>query len=131
AAEDELAQDTAALNNLQSGKQAAAQVQSRTEAAASAHRDAQGWQAAADALSPAGIPAEILLKGLGPVNRILAQLAQALNFPRVAIIDDMDIYLGQRPYALLSASERWRVDSQIALALAELSGLKLVALDEF
>jgi hypothetical protein len=131
AAEDEVAQDSADLAHLQTGRQAAAQAQSRTEAAASAHRDAQGWQAAADALSPAGIPADILLKSLGPMSRTLAWVAQALNFPRVAIINDMDIYLGQRPYALLSVSERWRVDTQIALALAELSGLKLVALDEF
>ncbi len=132
AAEDELAQDTAALNNLQSGKQAAAQAQSRTEAAASAHRDAQGWQAAADALSSDGIPAEILLKGLGPVNQILTELAHTLNFPRVTITgSDIDVYAGERPYSLLSASERWRVDTQIALALAGLSGLKLVALDEF
>lgn len=107
------------------------QSQSRTDAAAAAHREAQDWQAAADALSPAGITADILLRSLGPMGRTLAWVAQALNFPRVAIIDDMDIYLGQRPYALLSASERWRVDAQIALALAELSGLKLVALDEF
>src|SRR5690606_2032423 len=92
AAENELPQATADLTHLQADQQAAAQAQSRTGAAAAAHRDAQEWQAAIDALSPAGIPAEILLKGLGPVNRILAQLAQALNFPRVVIIDsDIDI----------------------------------------
>src|SRR5690606_34844866 len=74
----------------------------------------------------------ILMKGLGPVNRILAELARTLNFPRVEIIDsDILVYAGGRPYALLSASERWRADAQIALALAELSGLKLVAFDEF
>lgn len=132
AAETELAQATADLTHLQADQQAAAQAQQRTDKAAAAHRDAQDWQAAIDALSSDGIPAEILLKGLGPVNRILAQLAQTLNFPRVTIIDaDIDIYAGDRPYALLSASERWRADAQIALALAELSGLKLVALDEF
>jgi len=132
AAEDELAQASADLNRLQAGQQAAARAQGRTEAAAAAHRDAQAWQAAVDALSSDGIPADILLKGLGPVNRILAGLQQALNFPRVELVHgDIDIYAGGRPYALLSASERWRADAQIALALAELSGLKLVALDEF
>lgn len=130
--EDELARATSSLSSLQADQQAAAQAKQRTERAAAAHQAAQQWQAAIDALSPAGIPADILLKGLGPVNRILAQLAQALNFPRVTIIDaDIDIYAGDRPYALLSASERWRADAQIALALADLSGLKLVALDEF
>src|SRR6185312_16180902 len=59
-AEDELAQTTADLNRLQAEQQAAARAQSRTEAAAAAHRDAQRWQAALDALSPAGIPADIL-----------------------------------------------------------------------
>ncbi|MGS1115980.1 AAA family ATPase [Castellaniella sp. UC4442_H9] len=132
AAEDELAQTTFDLNRLQADQQTAAKALGRTTTAAAAHREAQDWQAAIDALSPAGIPADILGKSLGPVNRILALLALALHFPRVEIIDsDIDIYLGSRPYALLSKSERWRADAQIALALAELSGLKFVALDEF
>lgn len=132
AAENELAQVTADLNRLQADQRAAAQAQGRTETAAAAHRDAQGWQAAVDALSSDGIPADMLMKGLGPVNRILADLARTLNFPRVEIVDsDILIYVDGRPYSLLSASERWRADAQIALALADLSGLRLVALDEF
>src|SRR5690606_19172187 len=99
AAEDEVAQATADMARLQASQQAVTQAQSRTEAAASAHRDAQGWQAAIDALSSDGIPAEILLKGLGPVNRILAEIARALNFPRVTITgSDIDVYAGERPY---------------------------------
>ncbi|WP_298016815.1 AAA family ATPase [uncultured Castellaniella sp.] len=132
AAETELAQVSADLRNQQAAQQAAGQAQGRTKAAAAAHRDAQDWQAAVDALSSDGIPADILLKGLGPVNRILAGLQRTLNFPRVEIVNsDIDVYVGGRPYVLLSASERWRADAQIALALADLSDLKLVALDEF
>lgn len=131
-AETEMAQASADLARLQADQSAAAQALGRTTVAAAAHREAQDWQAAVDALSSDGIPADILLKGLGPVNRILADLATALNFPRIEIIDsDIDIYAGGRPYTMLSVSERWRADAQIALALAVLSGLKLVALDEF
>jgi len=131
-ADQELATSSADLASLQRQQQAADQALGRTTVAAATHREIQAWQAAIDALSSDGIPAEILLKSLGPVNRILAGLATTLNFPRVTITGaDIDIYAGDRPYALLSASERWRADAQIALALAELSGLKMVAFDGF
>ncbi|HEX7387842.1 MAG TPA: AAA family ATPase [Castellaniella sp.] len=132
AAETELAQATASLNSRLAEQQAAARATERTEKAAAAHREVQDWQAAVDALSPGGIPADVLGKCLGPLNLALAGICRMLNFPRVEIIgNDISIHAYGRPYALLSGSEHWRVDAQIALALAELSGLRLVALDQF
>lgn len=130
AASQELATTSADLASLQDQQRAADSAARRTKEAAAAHQDAQDWQAAIDSLSSDGIPADILLKSLGPVNRELARASTTFEFARVEIVgSDIDIYADGRPYALLSESERWRADTQIALALADLSGLRLVALD--
>jgi hypothetical protein len=42
---------------------------------------------------------------------------------------DMTITAGGRLYALLSESEKWRVDAMIAEAISHLSGVKLLVLD--
>lgn len=39
--------------------------------------------------------------------------------------------IASRPYALLSESEKWRVDAMIAEAIAHLSGVRLLVLDRF
>lgn len=99
--------------------------------AAAHHRDVIEWSAIADALSPSGIPAEILAGALRPANDYLHELAQFANWKRVAIGTDMDITADGRPYALLSESEKWRTDCLLALTIANLSGLKLALLDRF
>ena len=37
----------------------------------------------------------------------------------------------ERPYALLSESEKWRVDAMLAEAISRLSGLGILVLDRF
>ncbi|WP_169307316.1 AAA family ATPase [Chitiniphilus eburneus] len=111
---------------------AAARAATLTETAARHHADVLAWCEIADALGPDGIPGEILADALAPVNRLLMTLSQVAGWgvSAPARIDPaMTLTLDGRPYALLSESERWRVDCLLALAIAELSGLHFVMLD--
>ncbi len=117
------------LTALLADQQEATRAAGRTKVAALAHREAQDWQIAIDALSPAGIPAEILGKALDPFNESLIGIADTFGWPGVAIDGDMMITAGGRAYALLSESEKWRTNTIIVVALAGLSGAGIVALD--
>lgn len=128
---EELAAVTADLDKLRRQQQAAQLAEQSTAKARHHHQLAQAWQAGIDALSPDGIPAEILRKAIGPVNRELALVCQQFGWAQIVIDDDMGVYAGERPYALLSESERWRADVCIALVLAQLSGARLVTIDRF
>lgn len=99
--------------------------------AASAHNRVKEWGAIAAALAPDGIPAEVLGKALKPLNTALTKAAAASGWAPVAIGGDMAITVGGRPYGLHSESGRWRADALVALALAELTGARLVVLDRF
>lgn len=102
-----------------------------TKKAAAHHADVMAWLAIADALAPDGIPAEMLASTLGPINERLADAAGMAERVPITITRDMDILAGDRPYALLSESEKWRADAMIGAAIAELSGLRLLVLDRF
>lgn len=116
---------------LLDAKQAAVSAQQRTESARLHHDEVEQWTTIADALAPDGIPGELLAEALGPVNERLASLSEIASWPTVALDRDMLITAGGRPYRLLSESERWRADALLALALADLSGLRCVILDRF
>lgn len=129
--QQELKDATAELQKLQADQRAAQAAQDKTAKAKQAHENSQAWQLAIDALSPAGIPAEILGKALTPVNQTLIELADTFGWPAVHIDSDMMITAGYRAYALLSESEKWRTNAIIALTLANVSGLRFAALDQF
>ncbi|MDQ6212329.1 AAA family ATPase, partial [Achromobacter insolitus] len=116
---------------LMNAKQAATGAAERTASATRYHSDVMAWLAIGDALSPDGIPGEILAEALQPFNAKLADLADLAGWLTPAIAADMGITWGGRPYRLLSESERWRVDSLIGAALAEISGLRCLILDRF
>lgn len=99
--------------------------------AARHHADVEAWDRIGDALSPDGIPAEILADALSPINDRLAQSAADTGWPRIEIASDMTIRTGlhERPYRLLSESERWRADAMLAEAVAHLSRARLLVLD--
>ncbi len=112
------------------------QADERTAKAMAAHEAAQAWIAIADALAPDGIPGEMLSQALGPINERLKQSSQEAQWLHVRIEADMSIFaaypgLPSRPYALLSESEKWRVDAMLAEAIAHLSKIKLLVLDRF
>lgn len=102
-----------------------------TKKAAQAHADVLAWLAIADALAPDGIPAEMLASALDPINERLADAAGMAEWVPITITRDMDILAGDRPYALLSESERWRTDAMIGAAISHISGLRILALDRF
>ncbi|ORL56794.1 hypothetical protein B7H20_18320 [Pseudomonas aeruginosa] len=109
----------------------AAQRQDVIKQAAGFHAEVCAWSALADALSPTGIPAEILADAIGPVNELLQRLSGIAGWSPVQISADIDVTFGGRLYGLLSESERWRCDATIALAIATISGLRLALLDRF
>ncbi|CAB3862672.1 hypothetical protein LMG26858_02303 [Achromobacter anxifer] len=116
---------------LMNAKQAASNAAERTANATRYHGDVLAWLAIGDALSPDGIPGEILAEALQPFNAKLANLAGLAGWLTPAIAVDMGITWGGRPYRLLSESERWRVDALLGAALAEISGLRCLILDRF
>ncbi len=119
------------VQSLTNAKQAAASATERTANATRYHTEVTDWLAIGDALSPDGIPGEILAEALQPVNDKLAGLAELAGWRAPAVGADMGITWGGRPYRLLSESERWRVDALFGAALAEISGLRMLILDRF
>lgn len=119
------------VQTLMNAKQTATSATERTANATRYHTEITDWLAIGDALSPDGIPGEILAEALQPVNDKLAGLAELANWRAPAIDADMGITWGGRAYRLLSESERWRVDALIGAALAEISRLRLLVLDRF
>ncbi|HGM4503056.1 TPA: hypothetical protein ACKPJS_006002, partial [Pseudomonas aeruginosa] len=119
----------AKVQSLQEAFNAAAQRQDVIKQAAGFHAEVCAWSALADALSPAGIPAEILADAIGPVNQLLQRLSGTAGWSPVQISADIDVTFGGRLYGLLSESERWRCDATLALSIATISGLRLALLD--
>ncbi|MDP5820715.1 AAA family ATPase [Pseudomonas aeruginosa] len=119
----------AKLVALQEALEAATQREASIAKAQAAHQDVVAWTGMVDALSPTGIPAEILADAIGPVNDTLKRLAGIAGWSPVEISVDIDVTFGGRLYGLLSESERWRCDTTIALTIATISGLRLALLD--
>jgi hypothetical protein len=119
------------LDEHRAAQRAAAEADDKTAKAAKHHADVQAWTLIAEAMAPDGIPGELLSDALRPVNDLLHSLAQRANWARMQLSRDMDITADGRLYGLLSESEQWRADCLLALALANLSGLKLALLDRF
>jgi hypothetical protein len=119
----------AGIRMLEDAVRQAAQADEKTRRAAAIHKDVQQWEAIADALAPDGIPGEMLAEALGPINDRLSDSSSYSEWQQVVIHKDMRITYGQREYALLSESEKWRADAMIAEAVSFLSGVKLLVLD--
>lgn len=121
------------LQSMCAANKAAHDADELTRKAAVHHADVLAWLEIADALSPSGIPSELLASALKPINERLAYHSDLAQWERPQITADMDIYTGSRErlYRRLSESEKWRVDGMIAAAIAELSGLRVLLLDRF
>lgn len=120
---------SAEVNQLEKAKLMQDQATTKTSQAATHHADAQAWSKIAEALSPEGIQAELLTDVLKLVNMRLRQSADDSEWMQVAIDADMGITANGRVYALLSESEKWRVDAHIVEMISHLSGLKLMLID--
>lgn len=110
---------------------ARAAAEGKTKAALAHHDDVMAWLKVAAALAPDGIPAEMLLAALEPVNAALEQAAVDTDWAQVVISPDMSITAKGRPYQMLSESEKWRTDAMIAQVVSEISGLRILMLDRF
>lgn len=102
-----------------------------TKKAAELHTEVAAWLEIADAMSPEGIPAELLQQALAPINQSLQVLAGIAGWPLVEISRDIEVTSQGRPYPLISESEKWRADTLLALAIAQITELRLVLLDRF
>lgn len=102
-----------------------------TKKAAELHTEVAAWLEIADAMSPEGIPAELLQQALAPINQSLQVLAGMAGWPLIEISRDIEVTSQGRPYPLISESEKWRADTLLALAIAQLTELRLVLLDRF
>ena len=99
--------------------------------AAAHHAQVKAWVQIAEALAPDGIPGEILAEALTPINTMLSSMADGAKWQQVKVTDDGEVVYGSRMYGLLSESEQWRCDALLAVAIARLSGLRMVTLDRF
>lgn len=125
-------QRTAAREAVATGEEQqrrADEADAKTTKALEAHHAVEAWSRIGDALSPDGIPAELLAGALKPINDRLAQSAADTGWPPVTIDAEMSIRYGSRPLNLCSESERWRADAMLGEAIATLSGLRLLVLD--
>ena len=128
---DAIAQLRVDFKALEDLKSAAAKIDEKTTKAAEAHATVKAWNAAGDALAPDGIPGELLNDALAPVNQSIGVLAGMCGWSKAEVGTDMTITYGGRLYGLCSESEKWRADCLIALAIAQISQLRLVMLDRF
>lgn len=117
------------LEMLQQGAQEARRADQATAAATNAHKAVEAWVAIANDLAPAGIPGQLLAKGLGDFNATLQWIASETGWRQVAIGEDISIRADGRPYGLLCESEQWRADACVAVAIAMHAELRFVILD--
>lgn len=122
---------SAKVTALTEAQQAAQQRSGLITQAAAYHKEITEWLQVAEALGPNGIPAQILASAITPVNDALAVLARMAKWKPVVIGNDMEITCGGRLYGLMSESAKWRADTLIALAIAQISELRFVVLDRF
>lgn len=119
------------FNAKQEIRNQAAGVDKATNDAAAAHADVKTWLAVGDALAPDGIPNDLLADALAPVNQSVGVLAGMCGWFKAEIGADMQVRYGDRLYGLCSASEQWRADALIALAIAQISRCRIAVLDGF
>lgn len=83
------------------------------------------------ALAPNGIPSALIAEALGPVNNLLGEAAAYL-FPgrTLTLTEDLTIMLQEQPFVTLSKSARFRVGIAFQYALAKMSGVRLLMIDE-
>lgn len=119
------------LDKLSSAKRLAESAQKKTEDAAKHHNDITQWLSIAAALSPDGIPGDMLAQALAPINSRLSELAAFAEWAVPSVDADMTIRAGGRLYSLLSESEKYRADALIALTIAVISESRIVFFDRF
>lgn len=93
------------------------------------HASIERNQKVIDVLAPDGLRKNKLLRVLEAFNNSLRELCDPAGFKAVSVDEDMDVRYGGRHYALLSASEQYRVRAILQLAIAQRDGSQLVIFD--
>lgn len=107
------------------------QAKAKTVRASELHAEIKRWDNLCAALSPDGVPADVLGEALGPLTKMLKASAKSTGWRLVEVSPAMEVTYAGRPYQLLSESAQWRVDAQLAVAFARISGVGIVSLDRF
>lgn len=95
------------------------------------HQSIMEWTLAETALSPSGIPGELLGKALGSINERMKASAKRAGWQAPQITEDMEVVRADgHIFGLLSKSAQWRVSAIVAEAISDLSGFRLLSLDE-
>lgn len=98
--------------------------------AASRHAEVAQNQTMIDLLAPQGLRQKKLADVIDAFNGSrLHPLCETAAWRPVSVEADLSVSYGGRPYALLSASEQWRVRAIVQIATAQLDGSELILLD--
>ncbi|MDO8421147.1 MAG: AAA family ATPase [Parvibaculum sp.] len=73
-------------------------------------------------LATSGVRRAVLLRALATFNERLATVCADAKWEKVAMTDAMTVEYADRPYALLSGSEKYRAAATFQVAIAELDG---------
>jgi hypothetical protein len=104
-------------------------VKQFTEAAA-LYRAWQGANLRLAILVPTGLREKKLGEVIEAFNdMVLAPLCETAGWKRVDITTELTVRLGERPYPLLSAGEKYRVRATLQIAMARHDGSTMVVLD--
>lgn len=117
------------IKNLLAEERALREADQITAKAYEHHTKVIEWEMIADALAPDGIPGDILQEALKPFRNALVMTAGLAGWGTPSIDDDMNITVNNRPYGLLSESEKWRADCLMTEAISRLSEFRFFALD--
>ena len=84
----------------------------------------------ARALGPEGVRSKMLADGMRKLNGGLVVIANASGWPLTTVGDGTcAVFVGDRPVALCSESEKWRSQASIQMTLGAITGSKAVVLD--
>jgi energy-coupling factor transporter ATP-binding protein EcfA2 len=93
------------------------------------HEQIQALAAAINLAGPSGLRQSKLAQTLDLVNGGLVELCAIAGWPVVLISQELEIGYGGRNWVDLSESERWRVETALAVEIGRRDGSELVVLD--
>jgi hypothetical protein len=98
---------------------------------AAAEQEVIIYDALQKALSPDGIPSQMIAEALDGINELL-EMAATYFFPGryLHLTGELDIVLQNSPYVTLSKSAKYRVGIAFQYALARLTGARILLIDE-
>lgn len=97
--------------------------------AADANAIVERWLALAEDLGPQGVAVSLAGGAFTRLNDELVQVCEELGFEPTLLNAEGQVFYAGRESWYCSESERWRLDTAVAIAVARLSGVGMVILD--